>query len=168
MTIAQGRAFVFGDDIDTDILAPGHLMKLPAAELAKHCLEAIDPAFAASVRPGDIVVAGRNFGLGSSREQAAESLKLLGVSVVLATSFARLFYRNALNIGLVALAFPDADQVENGDLLVVDCASGHIGNRTRRTTHQVEPIPPHLLTMIDDGGLMSHLRRRGLAAGLSR
>ncbi len=160
MTAASGRAFVFGDNIDTDVLAPGSLMKLPPLELASHCLSAVDSGFAASVQPGDFLVAGANFGLGSSREQAAVSLKLLGVRAVLATSFARIFWRNAMNLGLPAIVWPQAGEVASGDLLSVDPQTGQIQNQTQGRTWQVEPLPAHLLTMIEDGGLMPHLKRR--------
>ncbi len=164
--VASGRAFVFGDDIDTDVLAPGSLMKLPPQELAKHCLTAIDPDFARDVRPGDVLVAGANFGLGSSREQAAVSLKLLGVKAVLATSFARIFWRNAINLGLPALVFPQAGEVRAGDRLSVDAAAGRLENLTLNRSYAIQPLPPHLLAMIADGGLIAHLklRLRGAAA----
>jgi 3-isopropylmalate/(R)-2-methylmalate dehydratase small subunit len=155
-----GRAWVFGDGIDTDVLAPGHLMKLPAEELAKHCLTAIAPDFAATVRPGDIVVAGRNFGIGSSREQAAVSLKLLGVGAILATSFARIFYRNALNLGLPALVFPQAAEIAQGDTISVNPATGQIENRTTAKTYQVQALPAHLLEIVEEGGLIPYLKRR--------
>jgi 3-isopropylmalate/(R)-2-methylmalate dehydratase small subunit len=154
-----GRAWVFGDGIDTDVLAPGYLMKLPAEELAKHCLTAVDPGFAKQVQPGDIVVAGANFGLGSSREQAAISLKLLGVRAVLATSFARIFYRNALNIGLPALVLAEAQEIAAGDRISVDPVGGTVVNQTRNKTYSVAPIPAHLMTMIDAGGLMPWLKQ---------
>jgi 3-isopropylmalate/(R)-2-methylmalate dehydratase small subunit len=156
----MGRAFVFGDDVDTDVLAPGHLMKLAPEELAKHCLEAIDPSFAKSVRPGDFVVAGRNFGLGSSREQAAVSLKLLGVRAVLAPSFARIFFRNAINLGLPALVFDGRGVIAAGDELELDLASGRLVNATRGVTHQVRMLPADLLAIIDAGGLIEMLKRR--------
>jgi 3-isopropylmalate/(R)-2-methylmalate dehydratase small subunit len=158
-----GRAFVFGDDIDTDLLAPGHLMKLSAEDLARHCLEAIDPGFAGAVRPGDFVVAGRNFGLGSSREQAAVSLKLLGVGAVLATGFARIFYRNALNLGLPAL-FCDWHGIETGDALQVEPMAGRVVNLTKRVTLSARPIPPHLMDMVRAGGLIAQLAARRTAA----
>lgn len=156
----MGRAFVFGDNIDTDVLAPGRWMKLAPEALAAHCLEDVDPGFAARVKPGDIVVAGGNFGLGSSREQAAVSLKLLGVSAILATSFARIFYRNAINLGLPALVFPDAGSVAQGDELVVDAVAGRVENRTRKTVSAVTPMPAHLVAMMADGGLIAHLKLR--------
>ncbi|MEM8988450.1 MAG: 3-isopropylmalate dehydratase, partial [Pseudomonadota bacterium] len=155
-----GRAWVFGDNIDTDVLAPGFLMKLPAEELAKHCLEAVDPDFARNVAPGDVVVGGENFGLGSSREQAAISLKVLGVRAVLAKSFARIFYRNAINIGLPALFFPDVDEITAGDRIVVDAGAGRIVNGVTDKTYSVAPIPDHLMHVIAAGGLMPHLKTR--------
>ena len=112
----SGRIWKFGDDIDTDVLAPGLYMKGPIGELAKHCLEALDPAFAREARPGDIVVAGRNFGMGSSREQAAMALKALGIAAVLAKSFARIFYRNAMNLALPVLVCPEAGAIKAGEL----------------------------------------------------
>lgn len=155
-----GRAWVLGDRIDTDVLAPGHLMKLSAEELARHCLEAVDPSFAANVRPGDILVAGRSFGIGSSREQAAVSLKLLGIKAVLATSFARIFWRNALNLGIPALVMPDAGEIGQGDLVAVDPASGRIENRTTGRSYQVQSLPRHILEIVEAGGLMPYLKRR--------
>jgi len=155
-----GRAFVFGDAIDTDVLAPGIYMKHPIATLASHCLEAVDPTFAASVRPGDIVVAGKSFGIGSSREQAAEALKHLGVSIVLARSFGGIFYRNALNLGLPVIVCDAADAIGAGDRVVVDAARGVIENRTRGVTITAKPLPPFLLAMIEDGGLLPHLEKR--------
>ena len=155
-----GRAWVFGDNIDTDVLAPGKFMKLPPADLARHCLEAVDPDFAAGVAAGDVIVAGTGFGIGSSREQAAVSLKLLGVQAVLARSFARIFYRNALNLGLVCLNFPQADEVRAGDRIALDPLAGSIVNETQARAYQVAPVPAHLLEMIQVGGLVAHLKLR--------
>jgi 3-isopropylmalate/(R)-2-methylmalate dehydratase small subunit len=156
----MGRAFVFGDGIDTDALAPGRMMKRPLAELASTCLESVDPTFASTVRPGDVVVGGRAFGIGSSREQAAEGLKYLGVSAILAASFARIFYRNAINLGLPAIIFPYTGEIASGDFLTVDAASGRILNVTTGKEYEVAPLPPRLLRMIEDGGLTPHLKRR--------
>lgn len=156
----RGKAWTFGDGIDTDVLAPGVYMKLPIAEMAKHCLEAVDPAFAPGVVPGDVVVGGANFGLGSSREQAPQALKELGVGAVLAKSFARIFYRNALNLGLPALFFAEADEIGAGDQLQVDPVAGEVRNLTSGKTYKVDPIPSHLMQMILDGGLEPHLEKR--------
>lgn len=156
----EGHAFVFGDNIDTDVLAPGSLMKLSPEALATHCLEAVDPAFARDVRPGDVLVAGANFGLGSSREQAAVSLKILGVQAILATSFARIFWRNAINLGLPAIVFPESAEVRAGDRLALDIPAGRVANLTQNRSYEIQPLPSHLLDMIADGGLIPHLKRR--------
>lgn len=156
----MGRAFVVGDDIDTDLLAPGAYLMLDAEDMAMHCLESVRPDFAASVKPGDILVAGSNFGLGSAREQAPGALKVLGVSVVLAKSFARIFYRNAFNIGLPLLELPDDYDIADGDDVNVDIGSGLIVNRTQGTGCETNALPPHLKAMVDNGGLISHLKKQ--------
>lgn len=158
--MSAGRAFVFGDNIDTDALAPGSYMKFPIEVMAQHCLEAVDPSFAASVRPGDIVVGGRNFGAGSSREQAAEALKHLGVACVLAKSFGGIFYRNALNLGLPALVCADTNRICAGDRVAVDPRSGVVIDETTGERLQAQPLPDFLVAMIADGGLVPHLEKR--------
>ncbi len=160
----SGRAFVFGDGIDTDILAPGVYMKLPIEQLAQHCLESVDPDFIRNVRPGDIVVAGVNFGVGSSREQAAEALKHLGVACVIAKSFGAIFYRNALNFGLPVLVCDDADRIAAGDRLNIDSGAGRILDETQGLELTAQPLPGFLLQMIADGGLVPHLEKRFAAA----
>ncbi|MGE5148423.1 MAG: 3-isopropylmalate dehydratase [Candidatus Eiseniibacteriota bacterium] len=155
-----GRVWRFGDNIDTDVLAPGLYMKKPIVELAEHCLEAVDPKFAKAVRPGDIVVAGRNFGMGSSREQAAQALLALGVTAILAKSFGGIFYRNALNHGLLALTCADADRIEAGDKLAIDGVKGEVVVERTGERLACEPLPPHLLEMIEDGGLVAHLEKK--------
>jgi len=155
-----GCAFVFGDSVNTDALAPGSLMKHPIAVIASHCLESVDPSFASTVRPGDVVVAGKGFGIGSSREQAAEALKHLGVAAVLARSFGGIFYRNALNLGLPVLVCEDIAGISAGDLIHVDAATGDIDNKTRGIKLSAVPLPPFLLAMIADGGLVPHLEKR--------
>jgi 3-isopropylmalate/(R)-2-methylmalate dehydratase small subunit len=159
-TAVNGRAWVFGDDIDTDALAPGRYMKAGIEELARHCLESIDPGFAGAVRSGDVLVAGRNLGAGSSREQAPEALRHLGIAALVAPSFAGLFYRNALNLGLPALVCADAGRIRAGDRLRVDTQSGKIENLSTGETLACEPIPPHLMQMVRDGGLVPHLEKR--------
>ena len=156
----EGRAWVFGDDIDTDAIAPGLYMRQPIEELARHCLESVDPEFAASVSPGDIVVAGHHFGLGSSREQAVMALRQLGVGAIIAKSFARIFYRNAMNLALPVLVCADADKIEAGQHLRVDAAAGAVENVSAGETYACEAIPPHLLEMIDSGGLLKHLAQK--------
>ena len=160
MKTISGRAFVFGDDINTDVMAPGRYFKSPMEEMAKHCLEAVDPAFAKAVQPGDIVVAGRNFGVGSAREQAAMALTHLGVGAVLAISFGRIFYRNALNFGLPVLVFPAAGLIRPGDVLAVDPVSGRIERRATGENWVVQGLPAHLMEMVGAGGLMPWLKLR--------
>ena len=154
------KAWVFGDDVDTDVIAPGKYMKYGIDEIAKHCLEAVDPAFALSVKPGDVVVAGRNFGAGSSREQAPAALKHLGVTALVAESFAGLFYRNALNLGLPAVACAQAKRIRPGDAVKVDPERGVIEDLTTSEKLACEAIPPHLMQMVRDGGLLEHLEKR--------
>lgn len=158
------KAWVFGDDIDTDAIAPGRYMKFGTEEIAKHCLESVSPAFARGVRRGDAVVAGRNFGAGSSREQAPEALKHLGIAVLVAESFSGIFYRNAVNLGLPAVACAQAKRIRHGDELEVDLEQGRIRNHTTGETIGCEPIPAFLMAIIRDGGLVPHLERK-LAGG---
>jgi 3-isopropylmalate/(R)-2-methylmalate dehydratase small subunit len=160
----NGRAFVFGDNIDTDMLAPGLYMKFGIDDIARHCLEAVDPAFATTVRTGDFVVGGDNFGMGSSREQAPQALRHLGVAAVIARSFAGLFFRNAVNLGLAPLVCADIDKIAAGDELAVDPARGTIENRTQGAALRCEALPAHLLAMLSDGGLIPHLEKK-LKAG---
>jgi 3-isopropylmalate/(R)-2-methylmalate dehydratase small subunit len=155
-----GRAWVFGDNIDTDVLAPGQYMKLGIEEIARHCLESVDPAFAASVQAGDVVVGRRNFGTGSSREQAPQALKQLGVAALVAESFAGLFYRNALNLGLAAVVCRESRRIRAGDRVRVDPEAGRIENLSTGDTLACEPIPAHLMQMLRDGGLVPHLEKR--------
>ena len=154
------KAWVFGDNVDTDAMAPGRYMKSGISEIAKHCLESLSPSFASSVQKGDAVIGGRNFGMGSSREQAPEALRHLGVSALVAQSFAGLFYRNALNLGLPAVVCLDAKRIRAGDELSIDFEKGRITNRTSGDVLDCEPIPGHLMQMVRDGGLLPHLEKR--------
>jgi 3-isopropylmalate/(R)-2-methylmalate dehydratase small subunit len=156
----SGKAWVFGDNLDTDMLAPGIYMKFGIEEIAKHCLEALEPRFATEVKPGDIVVGGKNFGMGSSREQAAGALRHLGVAAVIAPSYAGLFYRNAFNLGLPLLVCADAGSIRANDFLHVEPDQGRITNQTQNTVLACEAIPPHLMAMVRDGGLLGHLEKR--------
>lgn len=160
------RAWVFGDNVDTDALAPGRYMKLGIEAMAPHCLEALDPSFAGAVKSGDVLVGGRNFGTGSSREQAVEALRRLGITALLAESFAGLFYRNALNLGLPAVACPQAKRIRPGDRLQVDVFGGSVENLTAGERLACEPIPEHLAQMVRDGGLLAHLEKRLLKGAL--
>ena len=154
-----GRAWKFGDDINTDLLAPGVYMKGSLEELASHCLESVDPFFAGSVKPTDIIVAGRNFGLGSSREQAAQVLNFLGVSAIIATSFGGIFYRNAFNWGLPAITCASVKGIENGHQVQVNLDTGTIINLDTSKTLNCEAIPDHLLKLISVGGLVPYLEQ---------
>ena len=160
MKIECNRAWVFGDNIDTDVLAPSAYLMKSVEEMAPHCLEAIDPRFASKVKPSDAFVAGENLGIGSSREQAPQILMLLGIRVLLAKSFARIFYRNALNLGLPALVCAHTDEIKNGDALSVDPLAGCVKNCTTGAMLECEPLPAHLMVMIEDGGLIPHLKKR--------
>lgn len=159
MSEVQGRAWTFGDEINTDVMAPGIYFKEPMDVAARHCLEAVDPEFAANVQPGDLVVGGSNFGVGSAREQAAMAFRELQVGALLAESFARIFYRNALNLGVPALIFPQAAEIEAGDILKVDPVVGRVQNISSGKQYAVEPIPAHLMAMIAAGGLMPYLKQ---------
>jgi len=154
------RAWVFGDNVDTDVIAPGRYMKYGIDTIAQHCMEVVQPDFATAVRKGDVIVAGRNFGTGSSREQAPEALKHLGVAALVAPSFAGLFYRNALNLGLPAIVCADAKGIRSGDDIELDFEAGRLRNRTTGDTLACEPIPAFLMNIVRDGGLLPHLEKR--------
>lgn len=158
----RGKAFKFGDNISTDHIAPGRLFHLRSnlPEFAKHVLEDADENFAKEMNKGDFVVAGNNFGLGSSREHAPQIIKIAGVGAVIAKSFARIFYRNAINIGLLAIEC-DTDSINAGDELDLDIEKGVINNLTNGTIIQIEPIPPVMVKMLADGGLVEHIKKHG-------
>lgn len=157
---APGRAWVFGDDINTDLLAPAAYLKGSMDDLASHCLEDLNADFAAGVREGDVFVAGKNLGIGSSREQAPQALQLLGIRTVLAKSFGRIFYRNALNLGMPTLVCPRADRIRNGDQLRVEAAAGVVHNLSTGEDLACEPLPDHLLEIVGNGGLIPHLKKK--------
>jgi len=160
--IKKGKAWKFGDDISTDHIAPGRLFHLRTnlPELAKHVLEDADPEFASKMSVGDFVVAGNNFGLGSSREHAPQVLKIAGVNAVLAKSFARIFFRNAINIGLLAITC-DTDRINQGDELELDLATGIIFNKTQGTEIKTTPLPDVMIKILNDGGLAGHIQKYG-------
>ena len=155
-----GRIFLLGDDIDTDQLAPGQYMRGGIEAIAAHCLEATRPDFAQTVQPGDIVVAGRNFGAGSSREQAAEALRHLQVAGVVALSFAGIFYRNAVNLGLPVLIAPSLANVADGDAATLDTEGGILKLVAKGIDVPLEPMPENLRVIITNGGLVPHLKKR--------
>ncbi len=155
----KGRIWKFGDNIDTDIIIPArYLAHTDPGVLGQHCMEPFDPDFPKKVQKGDIIVAGSNFGCGSSREHAPIALLAVGVSVVVAKSFARIFYRNAFNKGLALLEADIYDRVVEGDVLEVDLATGRI--RGNGLEAKAKPIPPFMLELITEGGLINHLRKK--------
>lgn len=157
----RGKAWVFGDDVDTDVIIPGKYLRTKDARLwAEHAMEGLDPMFASQVEPGDVIVAGRNFGSGSSREQAPRALLGAGVAVVVARSFARIFYRNAINVGLALI---EADvTAKKDDIVEVDLERGTV--RVGEEIYQGTKLPDFLREILDDGGLVAHRRRqKGLA-----
>ena len=158
----RGKAFKFGDNISTDHIAPGRLFHLRSDlnEFAKHVLEDADETFASRMNKGDFVVAGNNFGLGSSREHAPQIIKIAGVRAVLAKSFARIFYRNAINIGLLLIEC-DTDKIDAGDELEVDVKEGIVRNLTKNIEIKIAPLPDVMIKMLEDGGLIEHLKKHG-------
>lgn len=164
--ILKGKVWKFGADVDTDLIIPArYLNTSDPKELAKHCMEDADPAFAGKVSSGDFIVAGNNFGCGSSREHAPIAIKTAGVSCVVAASFARIFYRNAFNLGLPILESPEAaEAVRTGDELEVDLATGKITNLSQDRTYQAQSVPPFMQELLAAGGLMPYVMKR-LAGG---
>ena len=158
----KGTAHRYGRDIDTDVIIPArYLTTSDPAELAKHCLEDLDTSFVERVQPGDIIVADENFGCGSSREHAPIAIKAAGVDVVIAKSFARIFYRNSINIGLPIMECPEAvDAIHAGDNVTVDFDTGVITDVTTGKVFQAEPFPPFIQKIIADGGLMKSLTKK--------
>ena len=160
--MVKGTVFQYGDNVDTDVIIPARYLNAPSPEeLAKHCMEDIDPAYAAAVRPGDIIVGGWNFGCGSSREHAPMAIQASGASCVIAASFARIFYRNAINIGFPILECPEAAAaIHSGDQVSVDFASGLIVDETTGQRFQANGFPPFIENIIRSGGLLKYLKAR--------
>lgn len=160
------RVWKLGGDIDTDILAPGHAMKFGMDVVGKHCLESVLPAFASQVKPGDVIVAGPNFGIGSSREQAAAVLVHLGIAAVIAPSYSGLYFRNAFNVGLLLLTCTEAETLQNQELLALDLQGLAVISQAGKRL-PCEPIPGFLLDMVRAGGLLASLKARRGGAGLA-
>lgn len=152
------RVWLLGDDIDTDVLAPGAFMKGSIEELSKHCLEAVEPDFAENVKTGDVIVGGQNFGAGSSREQAALVLKLLGIEAIIAQSFGGIFFRNAFNIALPLFTVKSIQGISAGDQLVIE--TSQIFNQNTGQEIIAETLPVHLVSIVRSGGLIPHLQNR--------
>ena len=159
--IIKGKVHKFGEDINTDdIISAKYLVSTDAKELGSHCMESISPDFAKKVQTGDIIVAGRNFGCGSSREHAPLAVKGCGVRAVVAKSFAAIFFRNAINIGLPFLESPETDNINDGDILEIDLGSGIIKNLTQDKVYKTEPFPRFLQDIVEDGGLMNYIKEK--------
>lgn len=159
---ASGKVFKYGDNVDTDVIIPARYLNAPdPAELARHCMEDIDVDFAKNVNEGDIIVANKNFGCGSSREHAPISIKASGISCVIAETFARIFYRNAINIGLPIIECPEAAQaIENGDEVEVDFDTGKIYDRTKGTEYQGQAFPEFMQKIIKAEGLINYINNK--------
>jgi 3-isopropylmalate/(R)-2-methylmalate dehydratase small subunit len=167
----QGRVWKFGNDVNTDVIISGkHLDNYDPAHLASHAMEGANKDFASGVRQGDIIIAGANFGCGSSREQAVMALKHSGVEAVIARSFARIFYRNAINLGLTVAVSPSAaDVFQDGDSVVLDLPGHRLVSSTDNRLADLEPVPAHVKMILDEGGLVpfikKRLKERGVAVG---
>jgi len=162
----RGKAWKFGDNVDTDlIIAARYLNTSEPSELAKHVMEDADPEFVSKMEPGDIIVAGENFGCGSSREHAPIALKAAGVSAIVAKSFARIFYRNAFNMGLPIFELQESDEIDEGDLIKIDLDSGEIEDLTKKTTFHFTPIPPFMQELINCGGLINFAKAEMMQEG---
>ncbi len=160
MKTIEGRVWTFKDNIDTDlIIAARYLNTSDPSELAKHIMEDVDPNFVDKINKGDIIVAGENFGCGSSREHAPISLKAAGISAVVAKSFARIFYRNAFNMGLPIFELKNSEEIKEGDVISIDLDNGKILNKTSGKTYEFTPIPPFMQELVSCGGLMNYAKR---------
>ena len=157
-----GKVYKYGDNVDTDVIIPARYLNAPSPdELAKHCMEDIDASFATEVQPGDIIVGGANFGCGSSREHAPIAIRACGVRCVIAASFARIFYRNSINIGFPILECPEAAAaIQNGDQVSVDFDSGLIRDETTGAEFRATALPPFIGRIVEDGGLLPYLKAR--------
>ena len=157
---AEGKVFRYGDNVDTDVIIPARYLNTSEKdELRKHCMEDIDPDFVKNVQQGDIIVAGKNFGCGSSREHAPIAIKASGVSCVIASTFARIFFRNSINIGLPILECPEAAaEIKAGDELSVDFSTGEIADKTSGKTYHAEPFPEFMQRLIESGGLIGYIK----------
>lgn len=160
MDIYIGKALKYGDNINTDIISPPQYMELGIKEASAYSMSAIDPDFSKRVRPGDFFVAENNLGSGSSRETSPLTLKYLGIKCVIARSFARIFYRNCINVGIPALVCPQSDRIEDGDELKVDISGGRIINETKSESYDCEALPEHIMSIIEAGGLFLYLKKQ--------
>ena len=158
--IILGRVHKFGDDINTDIINPAQYVGEPIEIMMAHAMEKADPQFSQKVKPGDILVAGKNFGCGSARETAPLTLREIGISVLICEFYARTFYRNAINLGLKALSLESTDGLRDGDELEVNPSTGLIKNLTTGESYQCQPLPPNIMEIMEAGGLLNHLKNQ--------
>jgi len=157
----KGRSWKYGDDINTDVIFPGRYLAITdPQEMAEHAMEDLDPEFVNNVQKGDVVVAGNYFGCGSSREQAVTCLKFNGVSAIIAKSFARIFFRNAVNLGMLVVQCPDTDKIESGDEIEVDLEGGVLKIVNKDDVLQFKPLPEFVMRIIEDGGLIPNLKKK--------
>lgn len=160
MNEIQGSVLKYGDNINTDIISPPQYMELDIPQAAKHAMEAVDPDFAKRLRPGDILVAGKNFGSGSSRETSPLTLKYLGISAIVTEFFARIFYRNAINVGIPVVECPDVGKISEGDIICIVLKDGIIYNETKQEIYTCSKLPAHILQIIENGGLKAQLKKQ--------
>ena len=160
MSIIKGRVLKYGDNINTDIISPPQYMELSIADAAKYAMTAVDADFPTKMRSGDIMVAGANFGSGSSRETSPLTLRYLGVGAIVAKFFARKLYRNAINLGIPVIECAETDKISDLDEIEIDLASGMINNLTKNESYKCSKIPPHIMELVADGGLVPYLKKR--------
>ena len=160
MSNIKGHVLKYGDNINTDIISPPQYMELSIAEAAKYAMSAVDPNFFTRIKKGDIMVAGANFGSGSSRETSPLTLRYLGVGAIVAKFFARIFYRNAINLGIPVIECAETDKIADQDEIEIDLSAGQIRNLTKKESYPCSKIPPHIMELVADGGLVPYLKKR--------
>ena len=160
MSNIKGHVLKYGDNINTDIISPPQYMELSIAEAAKYAMSAVDPNFFTRIKKGDIMVAGANFGSGSSRETSPLTLRYLGVGAIVAKFFARIFYRNAINLGIPVIECAETDKIADQDEIEIDLSAGLIHNLTKQESYPCSKIPPHIMELVADGGLVPYLKKR--------
>ena len=160
MSNIKGHVLKYGDNINTDIISPPQYMELSIADAAKYAMSAVDPDFFARIKKGDIMVAGANFGSGSSRETSPLTLRYLGVGAIVAKFFARIFYRNAINLGIPVIECAETDKIADQDEIEIDLSAGQIHNLTKKESYPCSKIPPHIMELVADGGLVPYLKKR--------
>ena len=160
MNIIKGHVHKYGDNINTDIISPPQYMELSIADAAVYAMSAVDPNFSKKIVPGDIMVAGANFGSGSSRETSPLTLRYLGIGAIVANFFARIFYRNAINLGIPVIECAETNKISDQDEIEIDLSSGLIKNLSNGESYKCSKIPPHIMELVSDGGLVPYLKKR--------